>query len=276
MVMDKLSTLVGRHAFNARIFYNGAFCDSNRFAEDGASGQLHLVRSGPVDFVNGDGSCIRVTQPTLLFYPRGSGHRLQVAPGHSADLLCAHIVFEDGMANPLARALPDCLVLGLDELGSLGATLDLLFDEAAQAAPGREVILDRLCDILLIQVIRREFEQGRLSVGLLAGLSDRQLSLALAAIHERPHEPWSLQSLAQVACMSRAAFTERFRDVMGMPPGEYLTRWRIGVGSRLLRQGIPVKQVSSRTGYTSPSTFTRAFTALMGASPREWLKQALA
>lgn len=274
--MDKLSSLLGRHSFNARIFYNGAFCDANQFSGNGGSGQLHLIRSGPVDFFHDDGSIIHVTRPSLLFYPRGASHRLQVAPGHSADLLCAHILFEDGAANPLARALPDCLVLGLAEMGSLGPTLDLLFHEAGQAEPGREVILDRLCDVLLIQLIRREFEAGRLSVGLLAGLSDRQLSLALAAIHERPHEPWSLQSLAQVACMSRAAFTERFRQVMGMPPGEYLTRWRIGVGSRLLRQGMPVKQVSSRAGYTSPSTFTRAFTTLMGASPREWLKQAVA
>lgn len=272
--MDKLSSLVGRHAFNARIFYNGTFCDANQFIEDGVSGQLHVVREGPVDFIHDDGTVIRITEPSLLFYPRGATHRLQVPPGHSARLLCAHIAFQDGMSNPLARILPPCLVVPLSEIAGLQGTLDLLFDEASRAEPGREAILDRLCDVLLIQVVRREFDSGRLSVGLLAGLSDRQLSLALAAIHERPHEPWSLQSLAQVACMSRAAFTERFREVMGIPPGEYLTRWRIGVGSRLLRQGMPIKQVSSRTGYTSPSTFTRAFTSMMGASPREWLKQA--
>lgn len=272
--MDKLSLLVGRHSFNARIFFNGTFCDANQFAENGISGQLHVVRAGPVEFVHDDGAVIRISEPSLLFYPRGASHRLQVAPGHSATLLCAHIVFQDGMSNPLVRVLPQCLVLALREIAGLQSTLDLLFDEASRAEPGREMILDRLCDVLLIQVIRREFDSGRLSVGLLAGLSDRQLSLALAAIHERPHEPWNLQSLAQVACMSRAAFTERFRDVMGIPPGEYLTRWRIGVGSRLLRQGMPIKQVSSRAGYTSPSTFTRAFTTMMGASPREWLKHA--
>lgn len=272
--MDKLSLLVGRHSFNARIFYNGTFCDANQFTEDGVSGQLHVVREGSVDFIHDDGAVTHITEPTLLFYPRGASHRLEVPAGHSASLLCAHIMFQDGMSNPLARVLPARLVLPLSEIAGLQGTLALLFDEAARAEPGREVILDRLCDVLLIQVVRREFESGRLSLGLLAGLSDRQLSLALAAIHERPHEPWSLQTLAQVACMSRAAFTERFRDVMGIPPGEYLTRWRIGVGSRLLRQGMPVKQVSSRTGYTSPSTFTRAFTTMMGASPREWLKQA--
>lgn len=274
--MDKLSSLVGRHSFNARIFYNGTFCNANQFTENGVSGQLHLVRQGPVDFINADGSVISVSEPSLLFYPRGDTHRVEVQPGQTASLLCAHIVFHDGVANPLARVLPQCLVLRLSEMGGLGATLDLLFSEAGATAPGREVILDRLCDVLLIQVIRREFESGRLSLGLLAGLSDRQLSLALAAIHERPQEPWSLQSLAQVACMSRAAFTERFRDVMGVPPGEYLTRWRIGISTRLLREGMSVKQVSSRAGYTSPSTFTRAFTALMGASPREWLKQGAA
>ena len=271
--MDKLSTLVGRYSFNARIFYNGTFCNANQFIENGVSGQLHLVRNGPVDFVHNDGSVISVTEPSLVFYPRGDSHRLQVQAGHSADLLCAHIVFQDGVANPLARVLPQCLVLPFSEIGGLRGTLDLLFSEAGSTEPGREVILDRLCDVLLIKVIRSEFESNRLSLGLLAGLSDRQLSLALAAIHERPQEPWSLQSLAQVACMSRAAFTERFREVMGVPPGEYLTRWRIGISTRLLREGMSVKQVSSRAGYTSPSTFTRAFTALMGASPREWLKQ---
>lgn len=275
-VMDKLSSLLGRHTFSARIFYNGVFCDANHFGGDGESGQLHLVRAGPVDFIHDDGSVVHVTRPTLVFYPRGAGHRLQVVPGYRADLLCAHILFDNGGENALARALPDWLVVSLDEIGSLDSTLDLLFGEAGQEEPGRDVILDRLCDVLLVQVIRREFQLGRLSIGLLAGLSDRQLALALAAIHERPHEPWSLQSLAQIACMSRAAFTERFRNVMGMPPGEYLTRWRIDVGSRLLREGMPLKQVSSRTGYTSPSTFARAFTALMGSSPRAWLKQVMA
>lgn len=272
--MDKLSSLVGRHAFNARVFFNGHFCDANHFYENGVSGHLHLVRKGPVEFVHEDGTVLRAEQPSLVFYPRGFSHRLRVPEGHTAALLCAHIVFEHGVSNPLARVLPDCLHLILSEIPGLGGTLDVLFDEAAQAAPGRELILDRLCDVLLIQVIRHEFESSNLSLGLLEGLTDRHLSLALAAIHERPHESWDLQALAKVACMSRTTFAEHFRELMGVPPGEYLTRWRLGLATRLLRQGVPVKTVSMRTGYTSPAAFTRAFTALMGSSPREWLKQA--
>jgi AraC-like DNA-binding protein len=128
--------------------------------------------------------------------------------------------------------------------------------------------------VLLIQVIRHEFDKGTLAPGLLAGLSDRHLSLALTAIHDEAHKPWTLESLAAVACMSRTAFTEHFRTVMGVPPGEYLTRWRITHGGRLLRQGMAIKLVCAHTGYASASAFTRAFTALMGMSPREWRKQA--
>ena len=273
--MDKLSQLLGRHAFHARVFFNGDFCEANQFRENGVSGHLHLVRRGPVEFVHDDGSLIRADEPTLVFYPRGGNHLLRIPAGHGATLLCADIVFEDGLANPLARVLPDCVHMPLSAAPGLAATLDMLFGEAAGEGAGRDLVLDRLCDILLVQLMRREFESGRLSPSLLAGLADRQLALALAAIHERPHEAWTLHALAAVACMSRAAFADHFRTVVGMPPGEYLSRWRIALGGRLLRQGMPVKLVSTRTGFTSPATFTRAFTARMGASPRAWLRQAM-
>lgn len=270
--MDTLSALLGRHAFNARIFFNGSFCDTNQFVPNGKSGHLHLVRSGPVEFVHDDDSVVRADQPALVFYPRGTSHRLQVPDGHTASLLCADVVFEAGPANPLVQVLPACLHLPLSEIAALGTSTRLLFDEALGELPGRDLLLDRLCDVLLIQVIRREFQTGRLPLELLSGLADCHLSLALAAIHDRPEEPWTLQMLASVANMSRAAFSEHFRTLMGVPPGEYLTRWRIALGCRLLRQGLPLKLVSTRTGYTSASTFARAFSAQVGASPREWLK----
>ena len=272
VLMDKISSLVGRYSFRARVFFNGVFCDANAFAEDKSAGQLHLVRKGPVVFHHDGAPPLRVDAPAMVFYPRGTGHTLEIPDGASATLLCAHISFEDGGANPLARALPTCLHLPLAGMPTLAHTLELLFAEAAATEQGRDVILDRLCDVLMIQVLRHEFETGTLSVGLLAGLADRQLAPALGAIHARPHEPWQLESLAREACMSRARFTEHFRNVVGVPPGEYLTRWRIGVAQDLLRKGMPVKVVSSQAGYTSAPAFTRAFTALVGASPRQWLK----
>lgn len=270
--MDKLSTLLGRLAFNARVFFNGDFCNSNNFVEDGMVGHLHLVRRGPVVFTHGQGETVRVEAPAMVFYPRGMSHRLEIPGGATASLVCAFISFADGCANPLARVLPDCMVIGLEEMAPMRHTLELLFAEAEQSRQGSDVILDRLCDVLLIQVIRHEFGNGRLDAGVLAGLADRQLAPVLEALHTRPHEPWQLQTLSKLAGMSRASFTEHFRATIGTPPIEYLARWRIALACTLLRKGLPVKVVSGQAGYGSPPAFTRAFTERLGVSPRQWLR----
>jgi AraC-like DNA-binding protein len=270
--MDKLSSLLGRCSFNARVFYNGDFCNANPFREDGLAGHLHLVRQGPVLFTHDDGSVLQIDEPAMVFYPRGTSHRLAVPAGATASLLCALISFQDGGANPLARMLPDVLHVRLADMAPMRHTLELLFAEAGGAVEGREVILDRLCDVLMVQVIRHEFEGGRFDTGVLAGLNDRHLAPVLDAMHARPGEPWQLQALASLACMSRARFTEHFRTVVGTPPIEYLTRWRMGLACRLLRKGLPVKVVSAQTGYTSAPAFTRAFTEHLGVSPRSWLR----
>lgn len=271
--MDNLSALLGRQAFHARIFFAGDFCDSNDFRANGQSGHLHVVKAGVVEFVHDNGDVVRADVPAVVFYPTGLNHRLQVPAGHTASLLCADIAFDGGMDNLLARVLPACVHVPLGAIAGLADTLGLLFDEASSAAPGRDLVLDRLCDVLLIRIIRHELGSGSLSPALMAGLTDRHLALALAAIHERPHEDWTLAALAKVACMSRASFAEHFRKVMGLPPGEYLARRRMSIAAALLRQGVPVKQVSARAGYDSPAAFSRAFTARMGSSPRSWAKQ---
>jgi AraC-like DNA-binding protein len=272
--MDKISSVIGRYSFSARVFFNGDFCDSTQFEPDGVSGHLHLVRCGTAVFSHENEPAIRVDRPTMVFYPRGTRHKLDIPEGDSATLLCATISFQDGAHNLVARMLPECLHVSLDALPAIGLTLELLFGEAASEREGGTVILDRLCDVLMIQMIRHQFESGRLSLGLLAGLADPQLSLVLEAIHERAHEPWQLQELARLASMSRASFTEHFRHVVGTPPGEYLARWRIALGQRLLRQGLPVKVVGARVGYASAPAFTRAFTQHTGLSPRQWLREA--
>ncbi len=271
--MDKLSTLLGRVACHARVFFHGEFCGANQFAPDGLRGQLHLVRQGPVEFVHEQAPPLRIEEPALVFYPRGTRHALRVPDGATATLLCAEIAFQGGCVHPIARVLPDCMVIRLRDLAPMRHTLDVLFAEAQARAHGCDVILDRLCDILMIQVLRHEFACGNLDTGILAGLVDRQLAPILDAMHARPHEAWKLSSLAQLACMSRAGFAEHFRNVVGLPPMEYLTRWRIGVACRLLRDGLSVKAVSAQAGYTSPPAFTRVFTGHVGMSPRQWLRE---
>lgn len=270
--MNKLSALVGRFRFDALAFAQGHSIDSQP-AHAGMAGQLYLVRQGPVRFFDEYDVPLLVHRSALVFYPRGMAHRVQALPGAGAGVAFASLAFRDGEADPLARVLPERLHLPLDQAAPLRHTLELLFAEAARPAQGHEVILDRVCDVLMIQLLRHTFEQPRPDIGVLAGLGDRQLGPVLNAMHARPHEPWQLQSLATLACMSRTAFTEHFRKVVGMSPMEYLTGWRMRLARRLLREGLPVKVVSGQAGYTSPPAFTRAFTEHVGMSPRHWLRE---
>jgi len=268
--MDRLSALIGRFTFNAHLFLNG---DDVPLPDDGITGRLHLVRQGTVVFRHDEAAPLHVEGPAMVFFPRGMPHRVEAVAGLDPDRVCAAIVFEDDGANPLAWALPDRMHVPLQDAPSLRGTLEMVFAEAATPSQGREVLLQRLCDVLMIQIVRHEFDRGNLDAGVLAGLTDRQLAPVLNAMHARPDAPWQLQTLAAVACMSRAGFTEHFRNVIGIPPMEYLTRWRMGLACRLLRKGLPVKVVSGRAGYTSPPAFTRAFTEHVGASPRQWLRE---
>jgi AraC family transcriptional regulator, alkane utilization regulator len=270
--MDKISTLLARYSFNARIFFKDDPCKPHGIGEERPLGHLHLVRKGPVIFSHDHGEALHVDEPAMVFYPRGMRHALEVPADGRASLSCAMIAFDKGHADPLAGVLPDCMRIPLGESCPIRHTLDLLFVEAARDGPGREVILERLCDVLMTQVIRHELDAGRICAGILPGLADAQLAPVLAAIHARPHEPWQLRSLAALACMSRASFSEHFKARIGLPPIEYLTRRRIALACKLLRKGQPVKGVSTRAGYTSPAAFTRAFKKQMGLSPGLWLK----
>lgn len=269
--MDKLSVLIGRFKFNAH-FSDGGEIDARPVHGDGLAGRLYLVRQGPAVFTHEIGAPLRVEGSAMVFYPRGAPHRVQALPGAGASLACATIVFQNGGADPLAWVLPERVHIALEKAAPLRHTLELLFAEATQPAQGRDVILDRVCDVLMVQIMRHAFDQAQLDGGVLAGLADRQLGPVLNAMHGRPQEAWQLQSLAALACMSRTGFTEHFRTVVGVAPMEYLTRWRMGLACRLLREGVPVKVVSGQAGYTSPPAFTRAFTEHMGASPRRWLR----
>lgn len=264
-----LSALTGRFRFNGQGGTDTA--SPGLDSETALAGQLYLVRQGPAVFVDEHAPPLRVDGAALVFYPRGMRHRVQALPGD--DLAHATIAFQNGDADPLAWTLPDRICIPLDRTAPLRHTLELLFAEAAQPARARDAVLDRVCDVLMVQILRHAFDQAWLDGGVLAGLADRQLGPVLSAMHARPDAPWQLQSLAVLACMSRTGFTEHFRNVVGVSPLEYLTRWRMGLACRLLREGVPVKVVSGRAGYRSPPAFTRAFTEHVGVSPRHWLRE---
>lgn len=271
--MDALSGLLSRFMISARVFHTGELCGVADFTEDHGVGHLHLVRSGRAIVYHPDSPAIQIDVPSVLFYPRALSHRLVIPAGGAADVLCATIGFAEGKKNPLARALPDHLLIPLAEITALTATLELLFEEAFIDQYGRQAMLDRLCEVLLIQVLRYAVQHNLVGRGMLGGLSDPGLARALVAIHEQPGQPWTVERLAGQAGMSRSGFARHFHCLIGVTPANYLADWRIAVAQGMLELRRPVKAVALEVGYGSQAAFSKAFTQRVGMSPRAWMSQ---
>lgn len=268
--MDRLAGFFRHYAFSASTFYIGNLCNYEVFDANEAVGHLHLLRQGKLRVSSPAHPPLTIDEPSLLFYPRPVTHRFLMDGGDSADLVCATIDLGSAGGNPLAQALPQYLCMPFRAFPHLAGTLELLFAEAFDSHCGRQEAINRLTEYLLIQLLRQLMDEGQNQVGLLAGLADKRLAKALIAIHDDPAHGWTLESLAAVAGMSRARFAAYFREVLGMTPGDYLTRWRIGLAQELIRRGRPINLIAHEVGYGSSSAFSRAFRMQTGRSPTNW------
>jgi AraC-like DNA-binding protein len=270
-LMDRLAGLLRHYSLSARVFHSGAFCGQHQY--EGPHGYIHLVRRGPISVLSPGHEDLHIAEPSLLFYPRVLQHRFVTSSVDIADLVCAEVDLGASAGNPLAIALPSMLLIPLADLPGLGLGLELLFAEAELDQCGRQAAIDRLCELLLIQLLRYLMDKQTDSIGLLSGLANPKIARAITAIHDAPEMAWSLETLAELAGMSRARFSVAFRETVGVTPGDYLTEWRINVSCTLLKQGRPIAVVANRVGYSSPNALARAFRARMGCAPRNWLAQ---
>jgi len=272
MSSDPLSPVLAHFNVRARIFYTGQLCGHATFDQSHDMGFLHLLRSGKVTLRDATGYTTRLTEPTLVFYSRPLTHWMDTAPT-GADLACASVDFEHKSFNPIALTLPERFECALSELEELRPLVESLFGEAFAERPGRQEVLNRLFELVLIHLLRAMIARGGADSTLLRGLAHPQLSKAITALHADPARPWSLEEMATLATMSRSSFASRFREELGQTPGEYLTRWRISTAQALLRRGTPLKLVGESVGYASQAGFLRAFKDSVGASPTEWLRK---
>ncbi|EUC20794.1 transcriptional regulator, AraC family [Burkholderia sp. BT03] len=154
----------------------------------------------------------------------------------------------------------------------LSTLVQLVGDESRADRPAREIVTARLLEVLLIEVFRSTASTAA-SPGLVRGLSDPKLALALRRMHERPASPWSIAQLAREAAMSRSAFFERFSRAVGVAPMEYLLAWRMAIAKQLLRQReFAIAEIAERVGYGSVSAFGVAFTRYVGIPPGRYSK----
>jgi AraC-like DNA-binding protein len=156
---------------------------------------------------------------------------------------------------------------------ALHTTLQLLASEMAEQSPGSEVAANRLAEVLFIQTLRAHIASGSETCkrGWLRAIFDPQVGGALRSIHENVNSPWTVESLAAAAGMSRSAFALRFKEMLGQTPLDYVTEWRMQKAMPLLQNGDKkLVEVARSVGYESDAAFSKAFKRVVGVAPREY------
>ncbi len=201
--------------------------------------------------------------------------RLEGGERDRATIVCGFLGLDARPFNPLLAALPRVLHVSGATLGPdswVASFLRAAVVESNQRRPGGEAVLERMSEMLFVEVLRRYVDAlpaGQ--TGWLAGMRDPAVGRVLALLHEKPDAPWTLERLADDAAMSRSTLHERFVHFIGQPPMHYLAQWRMQVAATLLRDTqAKLIEVALDVGYESEAAFSRAFKRAAGVPPGAW------
>ena len=254
------------------VFYSLTLIGSSRLEVDGQA---------PITLTEGDFVLVPAatgfTQSSLAPLPRADqlGEPVTLAPGIvrigdpeapiETQQLLGHCVFGAPDAALLVTLLPRMLVVRAD--ARIAMLVRLLADEARARRPGRDIVLERLIEVLLIEALRAGPALDA-PPGLLRGLRDARIAPALQAMHADPARAWTVPALASRAALSRSAFFARFEREVGVAPMAYLTNWRMSLAKEGLRRGgQSIAEIARGLGYGSASAFSTAFAREVGQSP---------
>jgi AraC-like DNA-binding protein len=235
-------------------------------------GDAHVLSSAPGMRAKPDLAVFaRGSQPLPLVYEMGGGGPERVR------LICCFLGLDERPYNPLLAALPSVIHLSAAAPRATGSSLEMLLNlalsESGSGRAGGENMLARLSELMFVEAVRRYVETlPPTERGWLSGLRDPVVGQALAALHATPTEAWTVERLARLTAVSRSVFAERFNELVGHPPMQYLALWRMQLASRLLLDGEPVAGAADAVGYDSEAAFSRAFKKLVGQSPAAWKK----
>lgn len=203
----------------------------------------------------------------------GADDPLGVDRGKSTRLICGHFSFDESAEHPFLSQLPSMLVIRHDDAASasrleLEEIFRIITREVLDGRPGSDAVVHRLSEVLFIQSVRVWAQQEHHDQGLVAALLDRHLGGSLEAFHLRPEHRWTVEELARAGGLSRTVFSERFRDIVGLSPMQYVTLWRLQKARGLLEtRDLPLDAIAQRVGYESTAAFSRAFKKQVGSSP---------
>ena len=242
--------------------------------------QVLLEPGDAIIFPHGDPHGMSSTEGHLAGPPERGGMpdrhldtvRLGEGTGPRATFVCGFLGCDAQPYNPLLAALPRHLHARGVAGGWLAEFPRQVVAESRRGSAGGTTMLTRMAELMFVEVVRRHMEGlPPHQAGWLGGLRDPVVAPALSALHARPAHPWTLAELARAAATSRTVLAERFAQLVGVPPMQYLTQWRLQLAAEQLAGGsAKVAAVGARVGYESEAAFSRAFKRAMGQAPGEW------
>ncbi len=205
--------------------------------------------------------------------------RLEAVPGPpSATLLCGFLGCDRGPFNPLLSALPRVIHARASELSVdswAGQLARLAETESRAARPGGEAVLERMSEMMFVDLVRLYLcTMPESQTGWLSALRDRHVGRVLSLMHSNPAEPWTLEKLSSHAGLSRSALQDRFVELVGQPPMQYLRCWRMQLASNLLvESNAKMSSIAREVGYESEEAFSRSFKRAVGLPPAAWRRE---
>ncbi len=270
---DRLAALLAHYPIQVSTFHAGPIGNVHTLQQSEGFVQLHLITGGAAEIRNGSSPAFHVREPTVMLFARPAPRVFHTEAPHPVTVVSADLAFHGGSANPILAALPDCITLPLAKVPDAVPIFSMLHAEATENHCGRKVVINSLCHVVLIQFLRELMEQRKIEGGMLAGLGHPLLAKSIVALQDRPDANWTIETLAEIAGMSRTSFAEVFRATVGVTPGAYLQAWRIGLAQGGIKAGRALKLVAMDVGYASEGALSRAFRSQTGHSPREWKKE---
>jgi AraC-like DNA-binding protein len=265
---------------------------------------FHLITEGECWVELGDAPPMRLVAGDAVLFPQGDAHRMGSQPGlqpasgarlnevlarrprllsyggggATTKLVCGYLACDARLARMLLAGLAPVVkvsVRGSNAGVWLEASLRYALAEARSPRPGGQGVLAKLAEVLFIEVLRIHMnEQADGRTGWLAGVNDRIVGAALRALHAEPARAWTLEELARAASSSRSVLAERFQQLVGLAPMQYLAQWRMLLATNLLvRSNAPLARIAEEVGYQTDTAFSRAFRREYGLPPAAWRRR---
>lgn len=282
--MNAVNQLFSPLKLEANVFHNGQYCGVWAVDVSGADKMtFHVVVRGNC-FLKMDDKISKLEEGDAVFFPSDSKHIVTNFPDQDIDinkaesipmnavltepstgLVCGNFGHQHPMFERIVKQLPEVIIVRRASNSASARVVDLLLEESATSEGEASVLLNRLSDCLFLLMVRDHLD---VESGVFAAMSHPKLTRAMALMHGAPDDRIGLEQLAGEALMSRSAFSTLFKSVVGQSPMDYLKQWRITLAYRwLVDDGVSTYEAAIRCGYESESSFSKAFTSVMGFGP---------